>query len=454
MTLPTSRQRPWIFPGQREHMESINDFEYAPTRSQPARELLTTGDSGSWHDRKREAAFSAVRSRLRDNHVKEKYYLHNPNQRRLSNYGVVSTFQGMREPESLRGGVFTSKAGREWGTTRLKERVNELNVRASAAFGAETPQAVPSSLPRQPVAVAIDDAFTALFDAVQSVEFSNFVPNAKAVLNKLYEGGSELGSSKIGDYNSYTEQIRMSLVALLSAPEIDVPRYNRGRVALDLNEARDARYIQAIAEERTKLPIPIELRGVGPAKKRFIHQSLAIMDRIARLLDLIAKTANLSANERKLAIDRARSRDVAEASSRGKLAFDEGNLNPSDITRQLKYPGPNQGALSTPGPGDVRGLSPTGAELPPREDQVYADFGDSGQSTPRSDSSFSSPTSSDIARGDRGPAIMGLNAANSGRGKKRMVSKKGVATEASRILAMLDDLADNPKKKNNTKRRS
>ena len=56
---------------------------------------------------------------------------------------------------------------------------------------------------------------------------------------------------------------------------------------------------------------------------------------------------------------------------------------------------------------------------------------------------------------------MGLNAANvvppssgQGRGKKRMVSKKGVATEASRILAMLDDLADNPKKKNNTKRRS
>jgi hypothetical protein len=433
-------------------MESINEFEYAPTRSNPARELLTKGDSGSWHDQKRDATFAAVRSRLRDNHVKEKYYLHNPNQRMLSNCGVISSFQGHREPETLRGGVFTSKAGREYGVTRLKERVNELNVRASAAFGAETPQAVPSSLPRQPVTVVIEDAFTTLFDAVQAVEFTSFVPSARTVLTKLYEGGSELGSSKIGDYNSYTEDIRRTLVALLSAPEVDVPRYNRGREALDMNEARDPRYITAMVEGRTRLPIPIELRGVGPAKKRFIQQSLAVMDRIARLLDLIAKTANLSANERKLAIDRARTRDVAEASSRGKV----NEFNNPDLTRPLEYPGPNQGKLSTPGPGDVRGLNPTGVELPPP--MAYTDLASSGQSTPRSDAS--SVTSSQVARGDSGPAIMGLNAANAapsstgqGRSKKRMVSKKGVASEASRILAMLDDLADNPKKKKNTKRR-
>jgi hypothetical protein len=47
---------------------------------------------------------------------------------------------------------------------------------------------------------------------------------------------------------------------------------------------------------------------------------------------------------------------------------------------------------------------------------------------------------------------MGLNAANMGRGKKPV--RKAIATEASRILAMLDDLADNPKKKKSTRKSS
>lgn len=437
MTLPTSRQRNWVFPGQREHMESHENFEYAPTIPTRGCELLTTSDSGSWHDQKRQAVHSAVKSKLRDNHVKEKYYLANPNQRRLSNVGVKTSFQGLKNPETLSGGVFTSKAGREYATTRLKERVNELNIRASAAFGAETAQAQPSSLPRQSAVVPIDDAFTTLFDSVLSVEFTNFVPNAKTVLSKLYESGSELGSSKIADYNSYTADLRAQLVGLLNAPEVDVPKYAKGERRPTANATSE--YRTAIEEGRTPEPMAVGIRGIGPARKRNIMQCLSVMDRIARLLDLIARTANLSANERKLAIDNARSRDVSEAASRNRV----NPLNPSNISKQAVYPGSNEGALSTPGPGQVRGLNPTGLEPPPEAARPRA------ESNSSNDFGDESPTSSDMARGDRGPAIMGLNAANFGRGKKPV--RKAVATEASRILAMLDDLADNPKKKKNTK---
>jgi hypothetical protein len=432
-------------------MDSRANFEYAPTRPEPAEQLLTASDSGSWHDQKRQAAYNAIRSKLRDNHVKEKYYLSNPNQHYLSNVGIKTSFQGHKDPASLSGGVFTSKAGQEYGRTRLKERVNELNVRASAAFGAETPQAQPSSLPKQPVAVAIDDAYTALFDAVQSVEFTNFVPNAKTVLTKLYDGGAELGSSKVGDYNTYTADIRQQLVGLLNGPEVDVPAYRRDRLRPTMDTT--AEYRTAIQEGRTPEPIPVGIRGIGPARKRNIQQALSVMDRIARLLDLIARTVNLAANERKLAIDNARSRDVAEAAARNKV----NPVNAPDISVPPAYPGSNQGVLSTPGPGDVRGLSPTGLEGRTVTQQAFQSAegsapyssGPSSRRSSGSDFSFS-PTSSDIARGDSGPAIMGLNAAN-GRGKK---GKKAIATEASRILAMLDDLADNPKKKNNIKKRS
>jgi hypothetical protein len=425
-------------------MESRSEFEYAPTKPIHGYELLTSSDSGSWHDRKREAEHNAVRARLRDNHVKEKYFLNNPNQRRLSNQGVKNVFQGHRNPESLSGGVFTSKAGREYGLTRLKERVNELNVRASAAFGAETPQAIPSALPKQAIVIPIDDAFTTLFDSILAVEFTNFVPNAKTILNRLYENGSELGSTKIGDYNSYTADIRSQLVSLLNAPEVDVPKYRRDQSRPTADASIE--YRSAIQEGRTPEPVEIGIRGIGPARKRNIQQALAGMDRIARLLDLIARTANLGANERKLAIDNARSRDVSEASAR--MAISPSN-NP-DISRSPTYPGSNVGALSTPGPGQVRGLNPTGAE-PPRPRAMAMSAPESPMSS-SSSSGMSTPTSSEMARGDRGPSIMGLNAANMGRGKKPV--RKAIATEASRILAMLDDLADNPKKKKSTRKSS
>jgi hypothetical protein len=426
-------------------MESRADFEYAPTKPTRSMELLTSSDSGSWHDRKREAEHNAVKARLRDNHVKEKYFLSNPNLRQFSNEGVKTSFQGHCDPVGLSGGVFTSKTGREWGATRLKERVNELNVRASAAFGAETPQAIPSSLPRQAIVVPIDDAFTTLFDSILAVEFTNFVPNAKTILTKLYENGSELGSTKIGDYNSYTADIRSQLIALLDGPEVDVPMYRRDtrRPTADAS----IQYRTAIQEGRTPEPVPIDIRGIGPARKRNIQQSMSIMDRIARLLDLIARTVNLGVNERKLAIDNARSRDVVEASSRNKV----NPINQTDLSQTPDYPGSNVGPLSTPGPGQVRGLP---ANPRAERGEVPEISLNSGSTTPRSEESFnSSPSSSQMARGDRGPSIMGLNAANNmGRGKKPV--RKAVATEASRILAMLDDLADNPKKKKSTKKSS
>ena len=290
MTLPTSRQRPWIFPGQREHMASHHHSAYESPIHHP--ELMSHNDP--WSARKCEDERHRVLSALRDNHKKDRYYVANPNK----NWGdndLHKLSHPHKHPERLHGGVMTTKAGQQWGFNRLKERVDELNIRASAAFGTEANMAQPSKLPgKSGTEDAIDTAFTTLYDSVQAVEFTNAVTNAQKVLSTLYEGGDTLGTTKIGEYLDSSADIKRDLIALLDIPH----EYSR------------------------------DTYGVGSNRdKRTIKTVLPIMDRIIRLLDLIAKTANRSQPERKQAISSSKGRDLAEAKSRfGNTEFAE---NPS-----------------------------------------------------------------------------------------------------------------------------
>lgn len=316
MTLPTSRQRPWIFPGQRAHMESLNTTVLTPVTHVP--ELLSGYDA--WHEAKREDAHRMARAGLAENVSKDRYYLANPDK----NWGENDIHRSRRRHghKHLHGGVFTSKAGQQWGFNRLKERVNELNVRASAAFGTETAVPQPAKLPGVSGAEdKINTAFTTLYDSVQASEYTQFVPNANKILADLYAGGPTLGTTAIGDFIRYAADVKRDLVASL-----DQPGYVIGDEVLTR------------------------------AKKRVIHTALPVMDRILRLLDLLAKTANMSPSERTLAMNAAKGRDVAEAKTR----FDNTTAwTPVQLyqpgTPHPNIPGPNPPA-GTPAAAAFRGV--------------------------------------------------------------------------------------------------
>lgn len=281
MTLPTSRQRPVIFPEQREHMIGHRHAEYHSVIHTP--ELVASDNA--WHQAKANAERERILSRLHDNNTKAQFYLSNPNK----NWGDNELRKPRnlhKHPELLHGGVMTTKAGQQWGFNRLKERVNELNIRASAAFGTEANQAQPSKYPGKSGAEeAIEMAMTALYDGVQAVEYTGFVVNANKVLKALYENGSTIGSRLIADYVSYAEDIKRDLIATLDQPANII--------------GDDVEYDRSVN-----------------AKKRVIKTAIPVMDRILRLLDLMAKTANLSEPERKQAIDSSKGRDLPEAKTR------------------------------------------------------------------------------------------------------------------------------------------
>ena len=258
-------------------------------------ELLSGHDA--WHNAKAEAERQRVMSRVKDNHHKDRFYLSNPNK----NWGENELHRAKgvsAHPEKLRGGVFTSKAGQQFGFNRLKERVNELNIRASASFGQEANMPSPAKLPGKTDSQAkIEEALSQLYDSVQASEFSNVQSNAQKVLSALYEGGDQLGSSLIADYSRNTFDIRRDMVALMDGPTeytMATPAFvpARGKLAVSLAESDIVR------------------------SKRKIKATLPIIDRILRLLDVIAKVANLSQPERRQAIDATKGRDLREAEKR------------------------------------------------------------------------------------------------------------------------------------------
>jgi hypothetical protein len=260
-------------------------------------ELLSGNDA--WHNAKAEAERHRVMCRVKDNHHKDRFYLSNPNK----NWGENELHRAKgvsAHPEKLRGGVFTSKAGQQWGFNRLKERVNELNIRASASFGQEANMPSPAKLPGKTDSQAkIEEALSQLYDSVQASEYSNVQSNAQKVLSALYEGGDQLGSSLIADYSRNTFDIRRDMVALMEGPT----EYSAGVPAFDFTEAK------------TKAVATLGQFELIKAKRK-IKATLPVIDRILRLLDVIAKVANLSQPERRQAIDASKGRDLREAEKR------------------------------------------------------------------------------------------------------------------------------------------
>ena len=254
-----------------------------PEKPCPAPDLIPGEDA--WHTAKRNAMHDMVLARLETNHNKEGVYLANPNFNRLH-----ATSEAPRKSRSkshtLHGGVFTTKMGQAWGLQRLKERIAEYNLRASAAFGVEAQQAPPTAPPgKNEDEMHIETAFNALFDAVQAVEFTNMVPAANRILSLLYSVGSKVDINQAILYLRYTIDIKTDLLAALEQPPeiLGDP---------DMN-----------------------MSAWAAGKKRVIKTVLPVMDRIARLLNLIVKTGNLGVDSRKLAITSSRGRDVVEAKS-------------------------------------------------------------------------------------------------------------------------------------------
>ena len=286
MTLPTSKQRMPIFPEQRAHMAS-HVHGSPPDISKPGPTLLPSGDGNAWHQEKMDLAHKMVMARLHENSTKQAVYLGTPNFNRLRAAPEKTRRTGDKY-KKMHGGVFTSKMGQEWGMQRLKDRVNELNVRASAAFGVEAQQAPPTAPPGKSAAeMDIEVAFTTLFDSVQAVEITNMVPAANKILSLLYSSGAKVGVNEAISYLKYAQDIRRDLVAALEqSPNI-------------LGDAGG-----------------VNIHAYAAAKKRVIKTAIPVMDRIQRLLDLIVKTGNLNQDERTLAINSSKGRDVAEAKTR------------------------------------------------------------------------------------------------------------------------------------------
>lgn len=417
MTLPTSRQRPWIFPTQRSSYPTRDIGTYEKSVEAPS--LVTGNVDGdeSVHQRRQREAHERVLSAVKDNHAKDRYYLQNPNIPLKSREEIDPHLEVHPHPEHMIGGVFTSKAGQEYGRTRLKERVNEYNVRASAAFGTEATQAQPRmAVLGTPDTNAIDDAFTALLDSVQAVEFTQFIPNSKAILGKLYETGWTLQSNKIMDYADLTQTIKRNLISLINAPEFNIPKYRPGQP--QPRQPAISAVHTAIDEGRIREPVAIEIYGVSQTKKRYIKTGISVIDRIARLLVGIARNVNLSPDERRLALKNERGRDLPEAAilSRGVGPESENiNLPPNQIPTR-------------PSGADVRPTTMAPRPAPPADMPVM----------PPPPPGTPPP---DTAPPEEPPAPAG-----SGRRSKKSYGPAR-ATEASRLLALMDSLADSKKKK-------
>jgi len=275
MTLPSSRQRPWIFPDQRAHMK-VHPLPQREERVE-RQELLSGHDA--WHQEQMEAAHARVRSALTDNHHKEAYYLANAAFAPLTSRDCVTTrLRVHKSPEKMRGGVFTSKQGQQYGVDRLKERVSELNVRASAAFGTEANQAQPSGPPgRDPEIMKMELALTTTVDDIQSGDVTSFQASARTFYTALLAEGWRLGSAKIADFKGIVFNIRRDAIDIIEGPMPSITG-------------------EVVRPGSTVSPVTTTQR------RRTSQGGMAMLDRADRALDVLAKVANLSVPERKQAL--------------------------------------------------------------------------------------------------------------------------------------------------------
>ena len=324
MTLPSSRQRPWIFPDQRAHMK-IHPLPQPEERAE-RQEMLSGHDA--WHQEQMEAAHARVRSALTDNHHKEAYYLANAAFAPLTSRDSVTTrLKVHKNPSSLRGGVFTSKEGQQYGTNRLKERVSELNVRASAAFGVEAAQAQPSGPPgRDPEIQKMELALTTTVDDIQSGDVTSFQTSARAFYSALLAEGWRLGSSKLADFKGIIFNIRRDAIDIIEGP---APNQMGNRPG---------------ADERTTTTLSTVQR------RRAIQGGMAMLDRADRALDVLTKVANLSVPERKQALRNLEGPTTGLQAQQKEVGPQPSpNLYPLGDTPEKRY-GPDDGPDGSPPP--------------------------------------------------------------------------------------------------------
>ena len=333
MTLPSSRQRPWIFPDQRAHMK-IHPMPQ-PEHQLPGPDLLSGHDA--WHQEQMEAAHARVRSALTDNHHKEAYYLANAAFAPLTSRDSVTTrLKVHKNPEKMRGGVFTSKEGQAYGTNRLKERVSELNVRASAAFGVEAAQAQPSGPPgRDPEIMKMELALTTVVDDIQSGDVTSFQASARAFYSNLLAEGWRLGSSKISDFKGIIYNIRKDAIDIIEGPAVS---------GIGERPGRNERFLPTVSTIQ---------------RRRAIQGGMAMLDRADRALDVLAKIANLSVPERKQALRNLEGPTTGLQAQQKEVGPQPSpNLYPLGDTPEKRY-GPSESPPGSPPPSGPPSPTPS-----------------------------------------------------------------------------------------------
>jgi len=275
MTLPTSRQRSWIYPDQREHMKTHHLRE--AKEPHPTIEYLSEHNSA--HDNWAQQAHDQVRSSIKDNHTKDMYRLNNAGPPRLNRNIVKTKFRTHKHPERLSGGVYTSKEGQQYAMNRLKERVTELDARKAAVFGQVVAPAKISGPPgRDPNILKIDNAFTNVYDSLQSGDYLNLVANARAAVGELLTYGAKLGSTKISELTQTSAELSESIMKMMD----DGPQSN---VLLMVDDQPQIEY------------------GLSRSKISQLKSALTSLQRSDRILEELSRVANLNETERSLALN-------------------------------------------------------------------------------------------------------------------------------------------------------
>ena len=221
MTLPTTRQRPWIFPTQREFLPTFD----LPRVSRPQPTLDLFAETRSEEDERTRQSWQQDARRLalarcESDHIKDRYRLLNPNppgkQARLQRIPRHMVEHEEEDEHELEGGVMTSRAGADYIRQRLAERVREFDVRKTAAFGTEAIPPTPAKATLgSPSYQQLQDSFTSVLDSIQTGTTENLIPPIKAVLGKLYELGPDLRTEEIAQFAQINEDAVDNITTLL-----------------------------------------------------------------------------------------------------------------------------------------------------------------------------------------------------------------------------------------------
>jgi len=243
----------------------------------PTIEYLSEHNSA--HDNWARRAHEQVRESIQDNHTKDMYRLSNAGPPRLNRNTVKLNFRTHKHPERLSGGVYTSKEGQQYAVNRLKERVTELDARKAAVFGqVVAPEKVSGPPGRDPNILKIDNAFTNVYDSLQSGDYVNLVSNTRAAVGELLTYGAKLGSSKIAELTQTAGELRQTIFELIrEGPQADVMVMLEGQQEISY--------------------------GLSRNKISQLKSALMSIERGERILDELARVANLNETERSLALN-------------------------------------------------------------------------------------------------------------------------------------------------------